>query len=335
MRRLHYALAPIVFFLCLTLLAPGARTRDAAGQTSNPAGPPAQEGKRSPDDTLLMTVTVTDKKGNYIGGLEKSAFSLYDDKVQQEISLFEAADEPMSIGVIFDLSTSMTSGERDQLATALKAFFRFVRLAHGGNEYFIIGFGTRPVLLLDWTRADKVAEQVSNRPDKAAPKLAATALYDACYLGIEKVVSGSHRRRALLLVSDGMDNISEYTLKDVRERLRETGVPLYSISILTNLLGIMPPPEGQAVLDELSSISGGVAVHTDSKKKIEALFEQIAIELRHQYLLGFKPAKDKADGKWHSLKIKLAVPPGAPPSMSNPNVRSRSGYYAARSLREQ
>jgi Ca-activated chloride channel family protein len=191
-------------------------------------------------------------------------------------------------------------------------------------------------LLVDWTRGDKFIEEVAGKVNMLTPDGNDTALYDACYLGIEKVRRGHYRKQALLLISDGLDSISRYKFKDVRERLRETGVPLYSI-------GIVPDPDrgfyteaeaqGKAVMEELSSVSGGVTVYPGNSQKIEAAFEQIAIELRRQYLLGFKPSNGKADGQWHSLKIKVAAPPGAPSSASKLSVRSRSGYYAAKNLR--
>ncbi|HUQ31516.1 MAG TPA: VWA domain-containing protein [Pyrinomonadaceae bacterium] len=334
MKRLHYArvqTASLYFFLCVALLLPVAGKSGIAQEPSAPAAQAAPE--RPPDESILLTVTVMDKKGNYVVGLNKSNFSLYSNKLQQEISSFNADDEPMSIGVLFDLSNSVTSWEHDNLMAAANAFLRFVKLSHSANEYFVVGFGTRPSLLLDWTRGDKVAEEVQSKLNKVIVKGGATALFDACYLGLEKVKSGSYRKQAILLISDGLDSISKYTFDDLRERFQETGIPLYSICVYRNLSGGILTREGQALLDTFSTISGGVAVFPDSKKKIDAAFEQIAIELRHQYRLGFKPSKDKADGKWHSLKVKLTLAPGSPPAQSDLSVRSRTGYKAARTLR--
>ena len=334
MERLHRAFSRTALFLCLTLLPVGISPPAVAQQT--PQSPIKQTARpeRPPDDSIVLAVTVMDRKGNYVGGLGKTAFSVYDNKVPQEVSFFSAADEPASIGIIFDLSGSTLNQEREQLVAAGKALLRFIKLSHGANEYFVIGFANHAQLLLDWTGGEKAAEEMSSKLNRVNVAGGGTALFDACYLGIEKMRSRPSRKRAILLISDGMDNLSHYKFTDVRERLRETGVLLYSIGIVArNDPGSSLGLEGQAVMDELSAVSGGVAVFPDSRKKIDAAFDQIAIELRSQYLLGFKPPGDSADGKWHQLKVKVTPPPTAPPSMSNLSARSRGGYYAAKNLR--
>jgi Ca-activated chloride channel family protein len=287
---------------------------------------PGQAAKADPD-SILLTVTVMDKKGNYVGGLDKSAFTAYDNKVPQEISFFNAQDEPASVGIIFDFSSSVIYTDREQLAEAVNALSRFIKLGHDANEYFVIGFATRPRLLVDWGRADKVLEEIRGKLGPFEKEKEATALYDACYLGIEKLRDRPHARRALLVISDGQDSISDYSFKDVRERLRETGVLFYSVGIVEGgQTGSSLAMEGTAVLNEFSTVSGGVAVFPDSKKKLNATFDQIAVELRHQYVLGFKPQGVKTDGKLHQLKVKVTPPP----SMSKLFSRSRDGYYAAK-----
>lgn len=332
MERLHRASARIAILLCLTALLA------ASGTTATAQQMPDTPGQASPaptdSDTVLLTVTVMDKKGNYVGGLDKSAFTVYDNKVPQEISFFNAQDEPASVGIIFDFSTSVINADRELLAEAVNALSRFIKLGHSANEYFVVSFATQPRLLIDWTRADKALEEIQSKLMRVDKKNEATALFDACYLGIEKMRDRPHSRRALLVISDGMDSVSDYSFKDVRERLRETGVLLYSIGIVDD--GPMASSlalEGSSVLAEFSSVSGGAAVFPDSKKKLIDTFDQISIELRHQYVLGFKPQGVKADGKLHQLKVKVVAPPSSPPSSSKLSSRSRDGYYAAKGPR--
>ena len=330
MKRLHCVFVRAIFSLCLILLLAALDLPIAAQQTSNLAG---QTTSPRPDaDSIVMTVTVTDKNGRYVSGLDKSAFTIYDNKVPQEIGFFTAKDEPTSIGVIFDVSNSVVEHGREYLVAARDAFLRFIKLSNSENEYFVIGFTDRARLLVDWTHDGEVVEDGLSKLDLTSKKVSQTALYDACYLGIEKMQGRTYPKQAILLISDGLDNESRHTFTGLREQLRASGVLLYSIYISTTDPQSSLAMDGQAVMNELSSITGGMALLPDSKKKVEESFDRIGIELQHQYLLGFKLLSDKADGKWHQVKIKV-TPPTTMLHISNPHARSREGYYATKNLR--
>ena len=152
-----------------------------------------------------------------------------------------------------------------------------------------------------------------------------TALYDACYLGVERVQRGAHGKRALLLISDGQDNNSRYTFNELRRVLKESDVVLYSVGILGGSdIGSSLGMEGQSILDELSGVSGGKAFYPRSPAEMDDIFEQIALELRHQYSIGYRPKNFVNDGKWRRIKVKVNPPRGLPRLF----VRSREGYYA-------
>jgi Ca-activated chloride channel family protein len=263
-------------------------------------------------------VTVTDSYGRYVSGLDQKAFKVFEDKEEQEIEFFSDDDAPVSVGVIFDVSGSMSG---DKIRKAREALSRFIQTSHDSDEYFLIAFNSRAQLLLDKTRdGDAVLNKLTFVETKSN-----TALYDACYLGVEKVTRGSHPKRALLLISDGQDNDSRYTFSEVRRLLKESDVVLYSIGILggndpASSLGL----GGQASLDELSAVSGGKAFFPNTAAEMDELFERIALELRHQYSIGYRPKNFKNDGKWHKLKVKVTPPRGLPRLF----VRSREGYYA-------
>jgi len=269
-------------------------------------------------DLVTLTVTVTDNYGRYVSGLDKKAFKLFEDKEEQEIQYFSDDDAPVSVGVIFDVSGSMSG---DKIRKAREALSRFIQTSHDSDEYFLIAFNSRAQLLLDKTRdGDAVLNKLTFVETKSN-----TALYDACYLGVEKVSRGSHRKRALLLISDGQDNDSRYTFNEVRRLLKESDVVLYSIGILGgNDPGSSLGMEGQAILDELSAVSGGKAFFPNTSAEMDELFERIALELRHQYSIAYRPKDFKNDGKWHKLKVKVTPPRGLPRLY----VRSREGYYA-------
>ena len=269
-------------------------------------------------DLVTFTVTVTDQYGRYVSGLTQKAFTVFDDKLEQEITYFSDDDAPVSVGVVFDVSGSM-SGEK--ISRARQALSRFIQTSHNSDEYFLIGFNSRAQLLMDRTRdGDAVLDKLTFIQTRGQ-----TALYDACYLGVEKVTRGAHPKRAIILISDGQDNDSRYTFNEVRRLLRESDVVLYGIGILGgadpgSALGM----DGQAKLDELASVSGGKAFFPNTGAEMDEIFERIALELRHQYSIGYKPSNFANDGKWHKIKVKVQPPRGLPRLF----VRSREGYYA-------
>ena len=269
-------------------------------------------------DLVTFTVTVTDTYGRYVSGLNKSAFSVFDDKLPQDISFFSDDDAPVSVGVIFDVSGSMSG---DKIRRAREALSRFIQTSHNSDEYFLIAFNSRAQLLLDRTRdGNQVLDKLTFVQTRNN-----TALYDACYLGVEKVQRGAHPKRALLLISDGQDNDSRYTFSEVRRLLKESDVVLYSIGILSGSdAGSSLGMEGQGILDELSNVSGGKAFFPRSAAEMDDIFEQIALELRHQYSIGYKPTNFSSDGRWHHIKVKITPPRGLPRLF----VRSKEGYYS-------
>jgi Ca-activated chloride channel family protein len=268
-------------------------------------------------DLINLSVTLTDVYGRYVTGLSKEAFSVFDDKEQQEIQFFSDDDAPVSMGVIFDVSGSMG---RDKLGRAREALRHFVDTSHDSDEYFLIGFNSRAQLLMDRSRdSDAMLDKLTFVESKGN-----TALYDACYLGIDRVTRGTHPKRALLVISDGQDNNSRYTFNELRRLLKETDVLIYAIGIIERGTGSGLDAGGQAILDELASVSGGRAFFPDTAAEMNEIFERIAIELRHQYSIAYRPKNFTNDGKWHKLKVKVAPPRGLPRLF----VRTKDGYYA-------
>ena len=274
-------------------------------------------------DLITFTVTVTDTYGRYVSGLGKGAFQVLDEKKPQEITFFSDDDAPVSVGVLFDVSGSM-NGEK--IKRARDALSKFIQTSHNMDEYFLIAFNSRAQLLLDKTRdGNQVLDKLMFVQTKNN-----TALYDACYLGVEKVQRGAHPKRALLLISDGQDNNSRYTFNELRRVLKESDVTLYGVGILSGSdAGSSMGMEGQGILDELASVSGGKAFFPRSNAEMDDIFEQIALELRHQYSIGYKPLNFTNDGRWHKIKVKVTPPRGLPRLF----VRSKEGYYAVPSSR--
>ena len=268
-------------------------------------------------DLITLNVTLTDMYGRFVTGLTKEAFTVLDDKEPQEITFFSDEDAPVSLGVIFDVSGSMG---KEKIARARDALKHFIETSHESDEYFLIGFNHRSQVLMDRTRdADALLSKLTFVQTKGQ-----TALYDACYLGMEKVTRGAHPKRALLVISDGQDNSSRYSFGELRRVLKETDVLIYAIGITDQGSHNTFDVQGQSILDELAGVSGGRAFFPDTAAEMNEIFERIAIELRHQYSIGYKPKNFVNNGKWHKLKVKVTPPRGLPRLY----VRTKDGYYA-------
>lgn len=296
------------------------------GQTPTPVPSPTPQIIENNDDTpvrvktdlVTITLTVQDLFGRYVTGLNKEAFSVTDNNQPQDITFFSDSDAPVSVGILFDVSGSM-SGEK--ITKARKALSRFLLTSHPSDEYYLIAFNSRAQLLLDRSRD---ADAVLRKLTLVQPKQD-TALYDAVYLGVEKVTRGTHQKKALLIISDGQDNASRYNFGEVRRLMRESDVVTYTIGIVSrgdtsSQLGM----QGQSFLDEISSVTGGKSFYPESDVEMDEIFERIAIELRHQYTIGYIPKDFDPNGKWRKVKVKVKPPRGYP----RLTVRSREGYYA-------
>jgi Ca-activated chloride channel family protein len=296
-------------------------TLNSMGQTASPT-PPVDETKKPISvrtDLVTLTLTVTDVYGRYVSGLTKKDFTIIDNNKEQEVTFFSDSDAPVSVGILFDVSGSMSGEKVKKARTALQ---RFISSSHPSDEYFLIAFNSRAELLLDRTRdADAVLEKLTLvQPAKN------TALYDAVYLGLERVTRGAHQKRALLIISDGQDNSSRYNFGEVRRLMKESDVVTYAVGILDrgdsgSQLGM----QGQAFLDELASVSGGKSFYPNGAAEMDEIFERIALELRHQYSIGYTPTDFQPDGKWRKVKVKVKPPRGLP----RLSVRGREGYYAS------
>jgi Ca-activated chloride channel family protein len=267
-------------------------------------------------DMVLVPVTITDPLNRLVTGLEKEDFQVYENSNEEKIASFASEDAPVSIGIIFDLSGSMTS----KLIRAREAILQFIKTANPQDEFFVIGFNDRPELIEDFTSS---VEDIQARL-ATVHSGHRTALLDAIYYGINKMADAHHERKALLVVSDGGDNRSRFTEGEVRAKVREADVEIYSIGIFDPYA---PTPEertGPQLLDDISSSTGGRLFRVDDVDEMSDIAEKISTELRNQYVIGYKPKDLSRDGKWRKVKVKVNPPPGLPPL----TVYARTGYYA-------
>jgi Ca-activated chloride channel family protein len=211
---------------------------------------------------------------------------------------------------------------KDKIATAREAAVTFLNSGNPQDEYFLVTFANRP----------EVAEEFTTDIGKLRTRLVfegtkgMTALYDAVYLGLEKLRDGTQPKKALLLITDGEDNRSRYTFANVREFVKEQDIQVYAIGIVSDWNSQLGSGRtGRALIEELSDLTGGHAFFPDSVYELEDICSKIAVELKNQYVLGYKSTNETKDGKWRKIKVQVDGPKG----VGRLNVRFKTGYYAA------
>lgn len=267
-------------------------------------------------DLVLVPVTVSDPLGRLVTGLDKKHFRVYDNDKAQDILHFSSEDTPVSIGVIFDMSGSM-AGKIERAREAVK---EFVNTANPQDEFFLITFSEKPQEASDFTAS---AEEMVNQLIFTIPK-GRTALLDAIYLGISKMRQARYARKALLVISDGGDNHSRYTEPEIQSLVKEADTQIYAVGIYDHYFPTEEERLGPMLLDEITSVTGGRAFTIDNPNDLSDVAVKIGIELRNQYVLGYRPAYTSHDGKWHKIKVKLSPPKGLPQL----HLNAKKGYYA-------
>jgi Ca-activated chloride channel family protein len=270
-------------------------------------------------DLVLLNATVTDPAGRSVTGLQQSDFQLWEDRIEQQIQYISEEDTPVSIGLVFDATGSMT----DKMPAARSAAVTLLKMSNPEDEFFLITFSQEPRFVKAFTTD---ISRLQNRMLFTGAK-GLTPLYDAVYLGLglEKMKSASNQRKALLLITDGEDNHSRYSLSDVKQFAQEQDVQIFVIGIVDSTGELVEGRTGRAIIEDLVDATGGVAFFPESGEELEDIRSKIAIELRNQYVLGYHSTNETKDGRWRKIRLKVHSRKGMP-SLS---IHARSGYYAA------
>src|SRR5215467_14354875 len=270
-------------------------------------------------DVALVNVTVTDPYNRLVTGLEPDNFRVFEDNAEQEVVSFSSEDVPISIGVIFDLSGSMSN----KLAKAREAAIQFFKTANPADEFFMVSFNERAELTSTFTNS---VEDLQSRMLTTSPK-GRTALLDAIYLGLSQMRGARNAKRALLILSDGGDNHSRYNESDIKRLVKEADTQLYAIGIFDPLGNRNRTPEelnGPSLLTDITDMTGGRVFSVERLEDLPDIATKIGMELRNQYVLGYHPSNKAHDARWRKIKVKLRAPKGLPPL----NVFAKTGYYA-------
>src|SRR5579864_1321127 len=322
--RLHHRRSFLVSALVAWVLISAAMFAQMQGPiklTSDSSDPHVKPGEGIKVDVnlTLVNVTVTDPLDRFVTGLEKEHFRVFEDGVEQEILTISSEDVPISIGLVFDMSGSMS----DKVEKAREAAVQFMRTANPLDQFFLVSFNDRAELTSGFTSS---VDELQNRMMFTASR-GRTALLDAIYLGLSQMRGAHNAKRALLIISDGGDNHSRYNENDIKNYLKEADCQLYAIGIF-DPIGIRSRTDeelnGPSLLSEMTEMTGGRVFPVGNIGELPDIAAKIGMELRNQYVLGYKSANQQHNGTWRKIKVKLRPPKGLPPL----NVFARTGYYA-------
>ncbi|HEY1946978.1 MAG TPA: VWA domain-containing protein [Bryobacteraceae bacterium] len=268
-------------------------------------------------DLVLVPVTVTNKEGGIVNGLTQSQFQIKENKIDQRIFSVSEQDVPASIGIVLDTSGSMN----EELPAAKTALKEFLADANPDDEAFLYTVSANPRRESFFTTDfDAMLGRVSFRS-----AFGSTALIDTIYAGLDGLREAKHARRALLIISDGMDNHSRYSKAELMSLALESNAQIYAISIHDPSAYQKPAQlkeerAGLALLDELAWKTGGIPFVVRNTGGLHAATAQIGRALRNQYVLSYVPRPRKRDGKWQSIHVTVAAP--------HAMVYARPGYRA-------
>jgi Ca-activated chloride channel homolog len=269
---------------------------------------------------VLEPVSVVDNENRPVVGLERSNFRVFDDKVEQKIESFSTEDEPVAVGLVFDISGSMDQKLRES-RMAVKAFFA---TANPEDEFLLVEFSDTPTLAVPLTND---SHQIETRLAFSESR-GKTALLDAIHLGLTEIKKSKKSRRALLVISDGGDNHSRYREREIQELIRESDVLIYAVGIYEpwDLLDRTPEElAGPSLLKEVAEQTGGREYSVGYVGRLADITKTIGIALRNLYVLGFSPTNTRRDGRYHAVQIKIVRTHGLPPMLAS----WRLGYIAS------
>jgi Ca-activated chloride channel homolog len=280
--------------------------------------PDSKQAPKKPQDKLVintklvnLTVSVNDKLGRFVAGLSKEDFEIFDDNIKQDITFFSDDDAPVSLGIVYDVSGSMSNFSSHSLAL-LRSFFEN---SHWEDEFYVYAFNNRVQLVQDFT---PLPEAIMSRVTFIKAK-GNTALFDATYAAVEKVREGRHHKKAILIFSDGEENSSRYSGRELQNLLKESDVQIYAI-------GMSEYSNGAGTLRFIAEPTGGQALFPYDYASTEVVYTRLALMLRRQYVIGFYPSNVTGGTAWHKLNLQIK----APKQLGKLKLSYKNGYWMTR-----
>lgn len=270
-------------------------------------------------DLVVLNVTVLNRKHEFVSGLEKKHFRVYENGKLQSVRLFQNAEVPVTVGLVIDNSGSMRT-KRDEVNAAALAF---VESSHPEDEVFVVNFnddarlGLAPLLF-----SSNLGEL--RRALSRWTAVGQTALYDAIRLALDHLKKGHHDKKTLLVISDGGDNASKIGFEQLLSLAQRSEAAIYAI-------GLYDPESRErnpVVLKRLAQVSGGESFFPASVADIHDICRRVAKTIRSQYTLGYSPSDAARDGTYRSILVTASAP-----RLGNLAVRTREGYFAPKESR--
>lgn len=248
-------------------------------------------------DLVLVPVDVNDSMNRPVLSLKKEDFTLFDEGKQQPISYFSHEDAPTSVAILFDVSKSMT----DKIESERAALVEFFKNANPGDEYFGVAFSNRPRVLTD---PEQSIEEIEQKLTAVTPG-GATAMLDAVYLAISELRRAHYERKAIVIISDGGDNASRYTLKQIKTLVEESDVQIYAVGLFeTFFFNTFEEKMGKRWLSEITDATGGRTITVEDRSRLAEATAEISRAIRSQYVLGYR-APQGASSRWRKIKVKV------------------------------
>jgi Ca-activated chloride channel homolog len=294
---------------------------------SNPSPPPPpgqgnNSGKQgatiiSRVNLVVLHTTVLDDRQRFADGLKAENFRVFEDKVEQKLSVFKREDLPVSMGLVIDNSGSM----RDKRPKVNEAAITLVQASNPQDEAFVVNFNDDFYLDLDKDFTSSVPElkEALERIDARG----STALYDAIIGSIDHLKKASRDKHVLLIVTDGEDNSSHYSLEKTIREIQKTDTVIYTIGLLSQE-SKKSAKKAKRALEDIAKASGGVAYFPENVEDVHNICQQVAHDIRNQYTLAYYPTNDRRDGTFRTVSVEVIPPRGRGKLLA----RTRNGYYA-------
>ena len=272
-------------------------------------------------DLVVLHATVVDAKGQFVPGLTQDNFQVYEDKVQQKVSVFSSEDVPVTMGLVIDNSASMKEKRPQVNAAALS----FVRTSNAADEIFVVNFNDEYYLDLDedFTSNQQELHEALEKIDTRG----STALHDAIVASLDHLKKGHKDKRVLLVITDGDDDASSKSFAYTLKAAVDSNAVIYAIGVFSDddrKNNKKMVRKSTKDLTELAEATGGLAFFPPRLEDVDPVCVQVARDIRNQYTLGYYPTNTATDGTFRAVKVDLVEPKGK----GKLSLRTRSGYYA-------
>jgi Ca-activated chloride channel family protein len=319
MRKLSLALCAL-FLLATTAL--GQIPLPGPPPPPPPPGAATNSGKQGAGikvdvNLVVLHTSVLDDRGRFADGLKQDNFRVFEDKVEQKLSVFKREDVPVSMGLVIDNSGSM----REKRPRVNEAALTLVQASNPRDEAFVVNFNDDFYLDLDKDFTSSIPElkEALERIDSRG----STALRDAIIGSLDHLKKGTKDKKVLLVVTDGEDNASHNSLEKTLREIQKTDTVIYTIGLLSSE-GKKEAKRAKKVLQEIAAASGGVAYFPESVDDVHSICEQVAHDIRNQYILAYYPTNARRDGSFRAVNVDVIPPRGR----GKLTARTRNGYYA-------